>query len=78
MVDFIFKKIYILTTAGLLNIKNKTYKTINIHSITDTKSTTFLCLYHFGFDLIPIRGLKISIFNIKKFSHDSTIFFFNL
>lgn len=65
MVDFIFKKIYILTTAGLLNIKNNTYKTIKMHSITDTKSATFLCLYHFDFDLIPIRGLKISRFNMR-------------
>jgi len=66
---------YILTTAGLLIIKNNTYKIINMHSKTDTKSATFLCLYHFNFDLIPIRGLKISGFNIKIFSHDTTFFF---
>jgi len=78
MVKPIFKKIYILTTAGLLNIKNNTYKTINMHSITDAKSATFLCLYHFDFDLVPIKGLKILRFNITMFSHNSTIFFFNL
>jgi len=47
MVNFIFKYIYIFTTAGLLNIENNTYETINEHSIMDTKIVTFLFLYHF-------------------------------